>query len=155
MKYFKVINISRQIHSKPPYIDPMKSGYFIRRNRRAFSLIEVTLAMGILAFAIIPLFGLLTIGLNTNRTNIDRSIKAQIVSWTQADVRTHTNAYSANFDEFGVITTDPQSDYLANITPRSIPLPGGSQAVPSWDVVICHQAAGNRIIENKTVWGSL
>jgi uncharacterized protein (TIGR02598 family) len=43
-----------------------------------FSLIEVTIALGIVSFALIALFGLLPTGLTTFRSSIDRSVASQI-----------------------------------------------------------------------------
>jgi len=43
-----------------------------------FSLIEVTIALGITSFALISIFGLLPTGLSTFRNSIDRSISSQI-----------------------------------------------------------------------------
>jgi uncharacterized protein (TIGR02598 family) len=48
------------------------------RSPRGFSLIEVTIALGIFAFALIALFGLLPTGLTTFRSSIDRSVASQI-----------------------------------------------------------------------------
>jgi uncharacterized protein (TIGR02598 family) len=44
-----------------------------------FSLVEVVIAMGIVAFALIPLLGLVPVGLNTSRQAIDTTIEAQII----------------------------------------------------------------------------
>lgn len=126
-----------------------------KTRRQAFSLVEVTLALGLVAFALIPLMGLLTMGLKTNRENMNRSLKAQMVSWVQGDVRWRDGSYSVNFDEFAVVTGNSQADYQASIKPQTISLPGGSQTVAAWDVVIHHQSGGNRKIEEKIVWGSL
>jgi uncharacterized protein (TIGR02598 family) len=48
------------------------------RLSRGFSLIEVTIALGVVSFALIALFGLLPTGLTTFRSSIDRSIASQI-----------------------------------------------------------------------------
>ena len=44
-----------------------------------FSLVEVTLALGIIAFAFVALFGLLPVGLGTFRSAIDTNNEARIV----------------------------------------------------------------------------
>lgn len=51
----------------------------VRRQERAFSLVEISLALGIIAFAFIALLGLLPIGLQTFRTAIDTGNEARIV----------------------------------------------------------------------------
>lgn len=75
---------------------------FSRGYRRAgFSLIEVTLAIGIVAFAFISLFGLVPTGLNVFRASIDTTIGTQIVQEVtdiaqQTDYPTLTNNNSAS-----------------------------------------------------------
>lgn len=49
-----------------------------RRRRAAFSLVEVALCLGIVAFALVPVFGLLPIGLSSFRKGMDLSVGAQI-----------------------------------------------------------------------------
>ena len=47
---------------------------------KGFSLIEVTLALGIIAFAMIPLVGLLSTGLNIQKQAIDQARAVQVQS---------------------------------------------------------------------------
>jgi uncharacterized protein (TIGR02598 family) len=58
-----------------------KKNCFQRRScgNSGFSLVEVVLAMGIIAVAFIPLMGLLPMGLTTSRQAIDTTIEAQII----------------------------------------------------------------------------
>ena len=51
----------------------------IRRTAGGFSLVEVVLAIGIVSFAFVGLFGLLPAGLNVFRQAIDNSVGSQIV----------------------------------------------------------------------------
>jgi uncharacterized protein (TIGR02598 family) len=44
-----------------------------------FSLVEVTIALGIVAFAFVPLMGLLPVGLTSFRSAIDQTVLSQIV----------------------------------------------------------------------------
>jgi len=88
-------------------------------HRRAFSLVEVTLALGVAAICLIPLFGLLPIGINTARQAIGQSIAIDILSATTSDLRATPNTsttspqFSINFgatntlyfDETGNVTT--------------------------------------------------
>jgi len=48
------------------------------RDKAAFSLIEVTFAIAIIAFALVPMFGLLPMGLNSFHKSIGNSVGAQI-----------------------------------------------------------------------------
>ncbi|MGB8354705.1 MAG: Verru_Chthon cassette protein B [Chthoniobacteraceae bacterium] len=50
-----------------------------RRNAAAFTLVEVVMAIGIIAFAFIPLVGLLPVGLDMSRRAIDTTVQSQIV----------------------------------------------------------------------------
>lgn len=44
-----------------------------------FTLVEVTLAIGIISFAFVAMFGMLPVGLNVSRQAMDTTIEAQIV----------------------------------------------------------------------------
>jgi uncharacterized protein (TIGR02598 family) len=58
----------------------------------AFSLVEVTLALGIAGFALMAIFGLLPVGLNSNRTSIEQTRAMDIATSIAADLRaTATN----------------------------------------------------------------
>lgn len=46
---------------------------------RGFTLVEVTLAIGIISFAFVAMFGLLPVGMNVSRQAMDTTLEAQIV----------------------------------------------------------------------------
>jgi uncharacterized protein (TIGR02598 family) len=50
-----------------------------RRLAGGFTLVEVTLAIGIISFAFVAMFGMLPVGLNVSRQAMDTTIEAQIV----------------------------------------------------------------------------
>ena len=52
-----------------------------------FSLVEVTLALGVAAFCLITLFGLLPLGVKTNQTSISQTAAAALLSSVMADLR--------------------------------------------------------------------
>jgi len=58
-----------------------------KRNRRAFSLVEVTLALGIAAFCLIAVFGLMPVGVQTNRNATSQTAATSILSDVIADMR--------------------------------------------------------------------
>lgn len=59
-----------------------------RRNRsRGFSLVEITLAIGVVAFAFVGLFALLPAGLATFRQAMDTSVGSQIVQRIVSDAQ--------------------------------------------------------------------
>jgi len=55
--------------------------------KTAFSLVEVTLALGIAAFALVAIFGLLPIGLKSNQTSLEQTAAAAIASGIVADLQ--------------------------------------------------------------------
>ena len=52
-----------------------------------FSLVEVSLALGVAAFCLIALFGLLPLGLKTNQNSISQTAAATLLSSVVADLR--------------------------------------------------------------------
>ncbi len=59
-----------------------------KRSNAAFSLVEVTMAIGIIAFAFVALFGLLPTGMQTFRAAIDTSNEAWIMQNINSMVQT-------------------------------------------------------------------
>jgi len=100
----------------------------IRRTRAAFSLVEVTLAIGIFGFAFTTIVGLIPVGLTTFRHAMDASVGSQIcqrvindAQQTDFDVLTQgANGSSVAkpvryFDGEGNAVTDPaKSVYQVN-----------------------------------------
>jgi len=125
---------------------------------QAFTLVEVVMAIGVLSVAVIPLLGLLASGLTASRANLDRAIGAQICNWVQSDIRSQSNAYTAQFDEFGTCCTTnaaaANAPYLVTITPKPVLLPGGSLTLGAWEVAIKQTARGNQAPDKKIVWGT-
>src|SRR6202171_4423712 len=98
----------------------------------AFSLIEVTMAIGIAAFCLIAVFGLLPVGVQTNRNATSQTGGANILAAVIADLRATPNAATTSgkyhvtfgtsrtlyFDESGQFATllGSNSRYQLNIT---------------------------------------
>ncbi len=57
----------------------MKATRYHRLNRRAFSLVEVVLALGILAFCVLPVLGLLSVALTATRSTMDINLKTRML----------------------------------------------------------------------------
>ena len=104
-----------------------------RRNTSGFSLVEVTLAIGIAAFCLIAVFGLMPVGLQTNRNATSQTSAANIIAAVVADLRATprgsitssqfgitfgTNPLPLYFDGAGQFTAVPgdNSRYQLNIT---------------------------------------
>jgi Tfp pilus assembly protein PilV len=62
----------------------MKAGAM---NRRGFSLVEVTLALGVASICLIAIFGLLPVGLQTNQDAIQQIASADILGHIIADLK--------------------------------------------------------------------
>jgi uncharacterized protein (TIGR02598 family) len=58
----------------------------------AFSLVEVTLALGIAAFCLIAVFGLMPVGVQTNRNATSQTRATNIMAAVVADLRATPNA---------------------------------------------------------------
>lgn len=75
----------------------------------AMTLVEIVLALGVISFAIIPLIGLLGVGLSSNASAKEETAQACILAFMQSELR--TRVYSANAWTSGSNTA---SDMLTN-----------------------------------------
>jgi type II secretory pathway pseudopilin PulG len=57
------------------------------RPTAGFSLVEITLALGVAAFCLLAVFGLLPIGLKTQQASVQQTTANEIISQTAADLR--------------------------------------------------------------------
>lgn len=125
----------------------------IKKSSTGFSLVEVTFAIGIVAFAFIAVFGLVPMGLSTFRKAVDASISAQISQrilndLQQADfehvVSSAGSSFQRYFDGDGAEVrptnpSEPSSEersrivYWANvrIQPRTT-FPYGAEDLENW-----------------------
>ncbi|MGI8955849.1 MAG: Verru_Chthon cassette protein B [Chthoniobacterales bacterium] len=72
----------------------------------AFSLVEVTLAIGIAAFCLIALFGLMPIAVQTNRNATSQAAATNLISSVIADMRATTSPTSPQYAiTFGITKT--------------------------------------------------
>jgi len=77
------------------------------RRVHAFSLVEVTLALGVAAFCLLAVFGLMPIGVQTNRNATSQTRATNIMAAVVADVRATPKTITTSV-EFGInIPTDP------------------------------------------------
>ena len=65
------------------------------RSNCAFSLVEVTLALGIAAFCLIAVFGLVPVGVQTNRNATSQTTATNILSSVVSDIRASPKGSSA------------------------------------------------------------
>lgn len=93
-----------------------------------FSLVEVTLALGLAGFCLIALFGLLPLGIQTNQSSASQTAAASVLSSVVADLRAtpKTSPTSPQYDiTFGTskfLYFDSEGRAVAptdsNVTPR-------------------------------------
>jgi len=67
----------------------------------AFSLVELTLALGIAAFCLIAVFGLMPVGVQTNRNATSQTSATNIIAAVVADLRA-TPITTATSPQFGI-----------------------------------------------------
>ncbi len=69
----------------------------LKRRVAAFSLVEVTLAIGIAAFCLIAVFGLVPIAVQTNRNATSQTAATNIIASVIADMRATQGTTSAQY----------------------------------------------------------
>src|SRR5947199_6629580 len=62
----------------------------------AFSLVELTLALGVAAFCLITVFGLIPVGVQTNRNATSQTAATSIIAAVIADLRATPKANTAS-----------------------------------------------------------
>jgi type II secretory pathway pseudopilin PulG len=72
-----------------------------RSSKGAFSLIEVTLALGVAGFCLISVFGLLPLGLASNQVSLNQTVAANITSAIQSDLNCAQPLGSGTTPHFG------------------------------------------------------
>ncbi len=112
-------------------------GARVKKSFRAcgFTLVEVTMAIGIISFAFVATIGLLPVGLSVSRQAIETTIQSQIVQQltTQAlqtdfsQLATLSTADPYYFDDQGKSTSNTSSNYKAGFTvATTTALPAGA-----------------------------
>jgi|SRR5581483_6480172 len=127
------------------------------QHRAAFSLVEVTIAIGIVSFSLLTLFALLPIGLKENQTSASQTAATNMLTKVIADLRAAPKA-NANSGRFGITygtsttlyfdsegssgtTLTSTSRYRCTINfPAS---PAGSKSATFVDVKVTWPAAAN------------
>ncbi len=74
---------------------------FCNSRTGAFSLVEVTLALGVAAFCLIAVFGLVPVGLQTNRNATSQTAATNIIAAVVADLRATPNTNNTS-SQFGI-----------------------------------------------------
>jgi len=109
----------------------MKRTHCSPASRRGFSLVEVTLAMGISAFCLTSIFGLLPVGLNSNQTSMEQTCAASVARAIACDLRgVAPGQGTSSVFKIGIPTTGSvtQTIYLSE---DGVPTASQSTAEPS------------------------
>jgi len=126
-----------------------------RQQAKAFTLVEVAMALGIFAFAIIPVIGLMGTGLKVSKESIDASTTANIYRLAEAMLSTNaavtsTNMYFSNEGEG--LTNAVGAIYQANI--NSMNTADAAQGLlvrKMWQVNVVRAAATNVVFSKRSV----
>lgn len=90
-----------------------------------FSLIEVTLALGVAAFCLLALFGLLPLGLQVNQSSTSETAAASVLSSVIADLRTTpktsltSSQYAITFGTAKVLYFDGNGNGVSSQDPNA------------------------------------
>jgi uncharacterized protein (TIGR02598 family) len=79
----------------------------------SFSLVELTLALGVASFCLIAVFGLLPVGIRTSQDAISETASASVLSAVMADLRA-TPETSTTSPQFGLTFGSPTTLYFDN-----------------------------------------
>jgi len=115
----------RPQHSIPP------------RNTRGFSLVEVTLALGVVSFALLALVGVMPAGLSTMRQAADKLVESQVVRQlgTEAlhtpfsELSSRFSGVSTYYDDAGLVLSNASASgvrYRAEVVLAQPAFPGST-----------------------------
>ena len=85
----------------------------LRLASASFSLVEVTLALGLASFCLIAIFSLLPVGVKTSQTSISQTAAATILSSVIADMRATPKSASSS-TQFGISFGSQKTLYFDN-----------------------------------------
>ena len=121
----------------PSMRPPHQPNHLPISGQRAFSLIEVTLALGVVSFALVSLMGLLPIGLISVReamsqtacTHIVQRMSADMEMMTPGDLNDYVNKpkyfdYNGGYLENG---SQSSATFVANLSTNDLEYPGSSR----------------------------
>lgn len=130
------------------------------RSRKAFSLVEVAIAMGLITFCMVAMLGLLPVGLSTFRAAMEATIESQIVNQIASDAALMPFSKLSDFaggspyyfnEEGSPVQKENEATYWANLslqTPNYPDKPAGiGDDLANLQVKIT--TARNRNVPNK------
>jgi prepilin-type N-terminal cleavage/methylation domain-containing protein len=142
------------------------------KNRGGFSLLEVVIAIGILAFCIIPMIGMIPLGLNAVRDVVCRTEATGILTKVNADLQTLDISSTASsslriplptsqilgattqttlyFNELGTITPRPLAKFGGYVVLSNSSYILTTATVKIWWPAIISSTNGNGFVEGFT-----
>lgn len=111
----------------------------MRSRKAGFSLVEVTMALGLMSFCLVAMLGLLPVGLKQARLSTDQVAAMQVLAAVRSDFQYMTNGMTQEykiepgaaekrfFVDSSLKYTDRQSDALYRVD-YAVASPAGSQA---------------------------
>jgi prepilin-type N-terminal cleavage/methylation domain-containing protein len=120
--------------------------------RRGFTIIEVAIALGIFAFAIIPVIGLMSTGLKVSKESIDASTTSQIFRLAEARLSTNASTTEMYFSNEGEETNASAAVYQASFNPtNTADAAQGLLVRKMWQVRIVRASATNVIFSTRSI----
>jgi len=136
-----------------------------RRHAAGFSLVEVTLAIGIVSFAMLALLGVVPVGLSTMRQAADRTVESQIVRQIGAEalytpfseLKTNFSGTTLYFNDEGSALTNAAASaarYRALVALAAPAYPGSAAASDltnslwTMHITLVTAAAGQNVATN-------
>ena len=151
---FSLIKVVSRRMPFAPFCVPKTCVPMLCRQDKAFTLVEVAMALGIFAFAIIPVIGLMGTGLKVSKESIDASTTANIYRLTEAMLSTNAAVTSTNmyFSNEGEPTNAAGAIYQANINPmNTADAAQGLLVRKMWQVTVVRAAATNVVFSTRSV----
>ena len=93
----------------------------------AFSLVELTLALGIAAFCLIALFGLVPVGVQTNRNATSETSATNIMAAVVADLRATPRCLATSSQYQITLGTAPGCQLVISPSPKTLYFDGTGQ----------------------------
>src|SRR5438874_3902268 len=101
------------------------------RRVHAFSLVEVTLALGVAAFCLLAVFGLVPIGVQTNRNATSQTAAANIIAAVIADLRATSRCVGTSTQFQITLGTGPGCPASVSPSPATLYFDGTGQFATS------------------------
>ena len=97
------------------------------RRVHAFSLVEVTLALGIAAFCLIAVFGLVPVAVQTNRTATSQTAATNIITTVITDLRATPKAPGSKSVQYRIIVGTAKTLFFDGVGECSLDVTGSTR----------------------------